>query len=249
MTAPQPSWKPKRSGAMGGAFASASTPPMGPVLPPPTRITQRHRPLGGTHGSNQTWIVSFTDIMGLMLTFFVLMYAMSERQAQDSTSTDGAPPVQYDRTFQGRPGDMGDSEELSLPRVRYEKGVDITYLNEILQDRQATAPGLALVQVKKEGGDILLMAPSELVTGKADDSDLVVKELVDVLTTLSNQVDLDITPGKEDTMASGFELARAVARRFQAEGYEPTMAVRVRAEKTTGDSVVGFRISQYVAQK
>ncbi len=39
----------------------------------------KFRTLGGTSGSNKTWLVSFTDIMGLMLTFFVLLFAMSER--------------------------------------------------------------------------------------------------------------------------------------------------------------------------
>jgi hypothetical protein len=245
MNAPQgPLWKPKnRPAGADGAFASAATPPLGPVLPPSRLV--RHRPLGGTHGSNQTWVVSFTDIMGLMLTFFVLLYAMSERETQQSTSTDGAPRVQYDRTFQGRPGDMGDSEEISLPRVRYEKGLDLGYLTEILEERQSRVSGLALVTLKQDGGDVVMAVPAPLVMDRGDKADDVMSELVAIITSLPNQVDLTIVPGVGNGIAGGFDLARGVARRMAAQGYDRPLAIGVAAQPAPRDAMIHFRISKY----
>ena len=102
--------------------ALAKTPPE----PRPRRFYNREPEQTGMR-----WLITFTDIMGLMLTFFVMMYAMSEPEhekfAEIASSLNGEFSPFYGDTRQGGPEDSVD-----MRRINFNRALDLGYLKALI---------------------------------------------------------------------------------------------------------------------
>ncbi len=221
--------------------------PYNQVAAPPVVLTPRkYRPLGGTQGSNKTWMISFTDIMGLMLTFFVLIYAMSERELQKAPSV-SASQIENPGAFAGTPLAKGDSDVVTLPRKAQRTGLDLSYLQQILRNKQQEVPELALIQVAEQGANITLTIPLGVVISNNNsqtvrpDIDPLLEALADFLSTLNNQVELMIA-GPDLNVAAGLQTARTIHTALTRLGYRHDMPLMVN-QTVAGEARFVIRIT------
>jgi hypothetical protein len=65
-----------------------------------------------------TWILSFTDTMGLLLTFFVMLFCMSSPKQDEDTprGQSNLPPLLEEYQFQGASGQAGPLDTISVNR-------------------------------------------------------------------------------------------------------------------------------------
>jgi chemotaxis protein MotB len=205
---------------------------------------RKHRSLGGTQGSNKTWMISFTDIMGLMLTFFVLIYAMSEREVVQHLNPQAAAAV--DRgSFSGPPLSMGDSDTISLPRASQSRGLDLPYLEQVLRTKQEQVPGLAALNAAQDGSLVVLSIPVASIVdddgGLRADAEPILVAMANLLSTISNQIELVVTG---EGVKSGLNQARLVATSLRLHGYDRPLPLLVN-RTTDGTARVLWRITPF----
>ncbi|MBF0375311.1 MAG: hypothetical protein HQL39_18095 [Alphaproteobacteria bacterium] len=98
------------------------------------------------------WLLAFTDVVSLVLTFFILMFAMSTldveawRRVTGGEATLPTPPM----------------AERNIATVHRRAAVDIDYLNVLLQGTLAKQPALAGAKLELGHDRIVLSLPSRL---------------------------------------------------------------------------------------
>jgi chemotaxis protein MotB len=108
---------------------------------------------------DQGWIVMFTDLVCLMLTFFVLLFSMATPE----------PRLWREITLENAPGDKAvrwrpPVVEVSEFAVRESQAaLELTYLGALLRRQIVTAGGLADVSVRTYRDHIAISLPSDLL--------------------------------------------------------------------------------------
>lgn len=89
-----------------------------------------------------SWIISFTDLIALMLSFFVLIYAMAQPEpakwdvmTESMRAAYGGSPA----PLRGHAG-PGDQQETIIIRAARPEGMDLGYLESVLQTALAQMP-------------------------------------------------------------------------------------------------------------
>lgn len=216
-------------------------PPMdtGPALP--RRHRRRRGDTGGEEGKAPPWLVTFTDVMGLMLTFFVLMFAMREPERRTFETLTTGFQRQIAKIFEFRQ-EAGAYDALDLGRVDFDRALDLDYLEALLreriEERNDVLKGVVLIP---QSQSLVVSLPQDLVfaPGKEDISPSGVAALgamAQILTRIRNRVEVighaDPQPVSDKNPAYGsnwdLSLARALAasRALRTQGYEREMVVR-----------------------
>jgi len=84
--------------------------------------------------AGRMWLVSFCDLMSLMLCFFVLMYAMKEPNLDQITAMLGGGKGSYSGNSMTERGEAaGDQSGTTINRVEYGEALNLDYLEGILK--------------------------------------------------------------------------------------------------------------------
>lgn len=121
-------------------------------------------------GISMIWLVSFTDIMALMLTFFVLLFSMSTPEQKTFADMTAALHNEL-RRFYGRPLNPGQEDSIDVSRIDYDRALDIRYLEALMESMVARNEALKTVVTLMPQGDHLMMSlPQDLLfdVGKAE---------------------------------------------------------------------------------
>lgn len=115
------------------------------------------------------WLITFTDIMALMLTFFVLLYSMSvplEEKWEDLTMglNQGVSRFQSPKWYQG-PVDA-----VNIERLDFSRALDLRYLESILTKVISDNERLKNIVIIPQPDRVILSLPSDLLfkTGQAE---------------------------------------------------------------------------------
>ncbi len=112
-------------------------------------------------GSVPLWLVTFTDVMALMLTFFVLLYAMSTPSEEGwddiSTSLEGRFTKEYARPF-----NKGAQDVVSIDQIPQSKALDLGYLKALVT-RLLEEKKIKNVLVFQNEDRLIISLPSELL--------------------------------------------------------------------------------------
>ncbi len=189
-------------------------PPYGPVLggrlpaaPPPMP-----RP-----SSSSAWMITFTDLIALMLTFFVLLFAMSQIQQQKWQSLVESLASNLSATYKTEAVKIAADYQVQVPITP--PAADLDYIEPILREHFAVEPLLAGGTIDRVEGGLNLLFPDErLFVGNTPELTArgakVIFALGSVLRNLDNAVDVnarlrsDSAPAPEDWRTT---LARSVA--------------------------------------
>lgn len=185
------------------------------------------------------WLITFTDIMALMLTFFVLLYSMSvpkEEKWKDMTSalTHGFS------AFKAAKFRAGAQDTLDIEKLDFSRALDLNYLNALVQEIIAGDEALQDVVLIPQQDRLIMSLPHKLLfeSGQAEitvDGQRALFALGGPLSRIRNRIEIighsDPRPvGKTGAFSSNWEisLARAVnvAKILHSVGYTRPMTVR-----------------------
>lgn len=225
--------------------------PGGPVDPErgdvfrPVAMPRRHRRRRGDTGQEEgrapPWLVTFTDVMGLMLTFFVLMYAMREPEPRTFETLSGGFQREVARIFEYR-RESGGFDTIDLGRIDFDRALDLDYLESLLrqrvEEREDVLKGVVLVP---QSESLIVSLPQDLVfaSGKEEVSEggrAALGAMAGILGRIRNRIEIighaDPQPVSDRNPAYGsnwdLSLSRAVAaaQGLREQGYDRPMVVR-----------------------
>ena len=154
------------------------------------------RHMGGSSDINASgppiWLISFTDVIALMLTFFVLMYAMSDPEPEKWEKKIGIT-AQATAQFSGARNNAGDSEGVNLNRISYAEAENLDYLQALFSQIAAENKALQIMTVYQHEGALELKFDNIYTKNSNEFNDdflLFLNALVPVLQSLENQITL-----------------------------------------------------------
>ncbi|MBP2292073.1 OmpA/MotB family protein [Azospirillum rugosum] len=115
-------------------------------------------------GHNRTiWLISFTDLMSLLLAFFVLMYSMSEPEAQRWTGL--SKSLSSARSTATSPSNAAPEPKAAFnaTTVETQSAMNLDYLGALLRTQTGTNEDLASVEVRREDDRVVIGLPGSLM--------------------------------------------------------------------------------------
>lgn len=195
---------------------------------------------GGQKKRGSLWLITFTDVMALMLTFFVLLYAMSVPKEEDWDDMTRGINNQFSKTYSA-PFNRGPLDEINIDKIDFSKAQSLSYLNSILSNvvlKDERLKGLVLIP---QQDNLIISVPEGLLfeSGRADVSDegkQILFSLGNTLSRIRNRIEVightdpRLIQSVESVFASNWELslarAGAVASALGQAGYEKPMIIR-----------------------
>ncbi len=205
--------------------------------------------LGGVPESppqNSAWMVIFTDLVSLMLTFFVLLFSMSSLQID-----------QWDKMIDALSQTLNPSSEKTVTAVTSEyniatmfrrRAVNLDYLGAVLEDTVTKDPVLSRSRLMRLDDRLVVALPGDLLfaPGRAELSERARQALFvlgGVLRNVGNQIGVnghtDPTPPVGGGYNSNWELsmgrAAVVANSLRRSGYSEDIIAYGYADSRFGD--------------
>jgi chemotaxis protein MotB len=189
-------------------------------------------------GAGPVWLITFVDLISLLLAFFVMIFAMSSPSAPEWKAFTAA----MKKAEIKKPAETTEAPPSTVSAVpdRPGRGVDLRYLRRILETGMARETTLALAVLREEGGNLILGLPGDLFFrgGAAEvlpSGAAALFALAETLSNLDNRIDLightDPRPmSGSGPFKSNWELslarAAAVADSLANAGYRKPLTVR-----------------------
>lgn len=179
------------------------------------------------------WLISFTDVMALMLTFFVLLYSMSVPEEDKWEEVTAAFGSEFQEKYSKPYSKSGVMDAIQIDKVRSSRALNVDYLQGIIEDLLAHEKIDNVLVVKKNEG-LIVSLPDALLFGKTQ-AELQVKGkrilflIAGTMSRVKNKMDVvgHIDPalahGAADPYPSGWALslgrAGVVASFLREAGY------------------------------
>ncbi len=193
------------------------------------------------------WLISFTDVMALMLTFFVLLFAMSNPKEEEWAEFTDTVQNNFNR-FYGQAASRGAQDAVSIQKIDFSRALDLGYLEALIETLLKEQESLQNVVLYPQPGRLIVSLPEELLFEPGSDvlGDSATKALftlAESLGRIKNRIVItghaDPRPVKNERFASNWELsfARAakVAAALASYGYEEPVQIRANAAGRYGD--------------
>lgn len=205
-----------------------------PQLRPPKRRDDPH-----------AWLVTFTDLIALMLTFFVMMFAMSAVKTADWKNLTESLRERLS-TLIDQPV-ASPTFRLDMPSSDLTPGADLDYIAKLLRSQLAEYEGLQQSVIRRESGRVFVSLPADMLfasgryelTRRAANA---VFELGGILRNFSNRIEV---AGHADPRQptsrypSNWELsllrAQSVATALRQAGYEAPVIARGYGDSQYGE--------------
>ncbi len=175
------------------------------------------------------WMITFADLLSLMLTFFVLMYSMSVITIGEWEEL--VRSLQQRLNPDREVVEFNFSEDKMIVKKDKPLATDLDYLFEVIQDKLASGTSEHVVMRRLDDRVVISLASDLLFTpGSADlssEGEKTLSTVADIVGSLNNKVTVnghtDPTPIKTKKFPSNWELslsrAHTVAERIYASGY------------------------------
>ncbi len=185
------------------------------------------------------WLITFTDVMALMLTFFVLLYSMAVPQEEKWEDISSAISSHFTK-FTAKPYNMGSQDVVDIDKINKSSALDLSYLKAIISNLLKSR-GIENVLIFQNEGRLVLSLPSELLfeSGQANiklEGKEALFSLGGALTRIKNRIEIvgntDPAPIKagRGNYKTNWELSLArgvsVASVIKEAGYKRPVTVR-----------------------
>lgn len=218
---------------------------------------RRSRRVGDeTSGGKSMWLVSFTDVMALMLTFFVLLFAMSNPKQEEWDQFTQNIHKNFNR-FEGSMQNRGREEGVSIDKVNFSQALDIRYLKSIVGNLLKEEKSLHGVRLLNTGRSLIISLPHDLLfdTGAANIKDEANKALFIIAGTLGrikNRIEIvghaDPRPLSGSRFASNWQLslsrAANVAGVLENMGYDSPIIIKGQGSGRFDDIPDSFSVAE-----
>jgi chemotaxis protein MotB len=188
--------------------------------PPPADEDDEDTGSGGVRRSSDAWMLSFGDLVSLMLVFFVMLFSMSTLENELFEAMSSAMAQQFKPSAKVR--HAMPSADLAIPMLSSREAYSLDYLRALIDDKLAGDPILGDIRLHQLDDRLVVSLPSDplfepggaRLKEKARDT---VARIVTVIHFLGNRIDInshtDPEPVADPAFASNWEytLARAIA--------------------------------------
>lgn len=132
-------------------------------------MAYRHWDDEGAQKESSLWLITFTDVMALMLTFFVLIYSMSTPDSEkwdEMTAATTAQPAEFSSARQK----AGLLDVINIDKLDFSEALNLDYLQGVVQkvvDENDNLKGIVMIPQRDR---LILSLPTELLfeSGAAD---------------------------------------------------------------------------------
>ena len=171
--------------------------------------------------SPDAWMVTFTDLVALMLTFFVLLYSMSRLDLVKWQNLTGSLASSLDSVSESQV--VEPKAQLDIAPVQFVPGTDLDYLTNVLSERLRSDPQLNDILLRNRGDRLVLSLPDSLLLDERSwqlgaQAERTMFALGGVFRTISNSVEVIAYP-----------LERAEGERLPGQDNETGEAVWTQA--------------------
>jgi len=197
------------------------------------------RRMAGEEQSTSLWLITFTDVMALMLTFFVLLYSMSVPEEKDWKEVTKGINSQFTKTY-AADWSKGAADEVNIDKVDFSQAQSLSYLKSILANVIEKDERLKNIVLIPQTDHLIISIPQELLfqSGQAEifpKGRQVLFSLSNTMSRIRNRIEIightDPRPIQQsETFASNWELSLAragnVASVLARGGYNRPMIIR-----------------------
>lgn len=199
----------------------------------PVEATERPlgRRAGRKYGGGPSWLVTFVDLVSLMLAFFVMRFAMTTLDSPRYEEAAASITMTLGRVVS--PVEQAPPEPLSVETETNGRGLRPGYLERLMESKLSADPLLSKAVLVRSGDRLVIALPSDLLFASAS-AQLVpaarqaIREMATALSYLPNRIEvvghadpLPFEPGGR--YGSNWELsmarADAVARALVGSGF------------------------------
>lgn len=204
----------------------------------PRRFSRR---AGDVQTSQSMWLISFTDVMALMLTFFVLLFAMSNPKQEDWEKLTENIQQNFNR-FYGQDLNRGREDSINISKINFSQALDLKYLQALIDNLIEQEPSLSVARIINNGDSLIISLPQDLLflSGQAEVKSEANKALFTIagsLRRIKNRVEIvghtDPRPVSSAQYPSNWELSLAraahVAAVLENVGYDKPITIRGQA--------------------
>lgn len=172
------------------------------------------------------WLVSFTDVIALMLTFFVLLYSMSNPKIEKWEQKIGITQSAQAQ-FSGRQNFAGSDEGINLNRLSFAEAENLDYLEILFEDLRADSRNKTMVEIKRTDTALIVLFSQNIIVSNGFNRDflLFLNRLTPLLKSLDNRLTLTVTSDMRD----GFEQLQKIGVVLREYGYRKSVALQNRA--------------------
>lgn len=192
----------------------------------------------GNSGSTSMWLISFTDVMALMLTFFVLLFAMSNPKQEDWEEFTKNIQENFNK-FEGKQEHRGAEDAVNIAKINFSQALDLRYLKALINNLIEKEASLNIVRVLDNGNSLIVSLPNDILfnPGQANlkqQANQALFTLAGTLRRIKNRIEVvghtDPRPISGGQFESNWELsltrAANVAAVLENVGYERPITVR-----------------------
>jgi chemotaxis protein MotB len=180
-------------------------------------------------GGTPPWLITFADLVSLMLVFFVMLFAMSSLEREQWRQILGRDPVPQ---LVEVPEPL--ESERSLQRAQVEAARDPDYLLSLFKTKLESEPLLKDLPMRSLGDRVVLSISADrlaadLAAGSPGGPDSLIHALGGALQTLPNQIVVDgFAPAdaKDNAWRTALRLAYFVASGLEASGVDGPVLAR-----------------------
>ncbi len=180
-----------------------------------------------------TWLISFADVVSLMLTFFVLIFSMSEPRKDGWSMAIGNMSSSFYKNF-GNPANPGAVEtRFNINSITRETGLSLDYLANLIQEKFEDIDSFENISITHLNDKVVIAIPSQLIfqSGSYELSEIG-QEAADIISEAVRRIDnrieiyghTDPNPVNSNLFASNWELslwrAQSIANSLYASGYQ-----------------------------
>jgi chemotaxis protein MotB len=139
------------------------------------------------------WLITFVDLISLLLAFFLMLYSMSSVKKNDWASFLASLDKQEILLEEKKEGSK--KEMASIPSAETSKGLDVDYLRALLESETDSSDLFAFVEFFQKGNQLVLSFPSSLIF-RPSSAELLPKgkqtlfALSEKLSSLENRIEL-----------------------------------------------------------
>lgn len=199
------------------------------------------------------WLITFTDIMALMLTFFVLLYSMSAPDQEQWEKMTDAISEGFSK-FYSPENYSGPQDTIEIEKIGMSQALNLDYLKSVVTQAMAEDEKLARLVIIPQRDRLIISLPHDLLfeVGKAEvsvEGKQVLFSLSSLLERIRNRMEVighaDPQPIQDPAgeFASNWELSLAraanVAAVLESVGYSRPITVRglssARYDELKGD--------------
>ena len=201
---------------------------------------KRARRIEGEEDATSLWLITFTDIMALMLTFFVLLYSMSVPKEEEWEQVTSAVQNEFSKTFSAE-AFSGQQDAINIDKIDFSQAQSLTYLNSVLSNAISRDQRLQNIQLIPQRDHLIVSVPEDLLfaSGSAEVNEKgqqVLASLGNTMARIRNRIEVighsDPDPIEKTggTYSSNWDLslarAGAVASILEESGYRRSIILR-----------------------